>query len=92
MALTDKEIEILTQEIEDGKIAEKAYGLYIEGFIARSKQRIFDAFEQLSIENVEQLHKLKLMQYAVSALEQEIKDDIFTKDMAEKTLMENEEN
>ena len=78
--------EILEKNIERGSNAEKAYNLYVKDFIAQAKSNIHTAFEDLSMEDVAGLHKLKIMHSGILALEQSILLDIETRDLASRQL------
>jgi len=84
--MIEEHLEIIERDIEYGKKASTAYDLYIRDFIADARNRIFEAFEELSITDAEGLLQLKLMQSSIKALEDSVLRDIESKKLAEKQL------
>lgn len=83
--------DILQRNIREGDNAQKAYDLYNKAFIERSKARIFEAIEALSLEDDRGLLKLKLMLHGVKSLEDSILSEIESRDFALKQIKEDKE-
>ena len=86
LAMDDQVLDILSNDIEQGTKAKKAYDLYNKDFIEDSYANIHTAFDNLVLTDTEGLQTLKMMQSAVQALEQRILLDIESKDLASKQL------
>lgn len=88
----ESESDILHRNIHDGDIAQKAYDMYNKAFIERSKNRIFEAIEAISLDDDKGLLKLKLMLHGIKALEDNMLSEIESRDLALKQVKEDKED
>jgi len=84
--MNEQTLEILEKNIEQGRKAKAAYDMYIREFIEDSYQSIHETFDSLSIADTEGLKTLKLMQSAVRALDERIRNDIESSNLANAQL------
>ena len=79
-------IEVLERDIDLADKADRAYNLYCRKFIAQSKDKVHAAFDGLSIDDVDSLKRLKMMQSVITSLETNILADIDAGKIARKQM------
>ena len=88
--MIDGELDKLENEQIQGNKAKHAYDGFIKPFIEEKKQVLFEAFQDISVTELEQLTEIKRMLNTLEALDIEIKSIIETGDLASKMINKKE--
>lgn len=75
----------LAKELRKGRLAKMAYDSYLREYLEDSKQAVFDSFE-LADSEADNLVQLKYCLEAIKSLENTVKQDIISGELAEKQL------
>lgn len=89
--MTEAELEKLKSEQARGSDAERTLNRFIKPFIEEKRLVLFEAFQEVSVTEIEKLLEIKRQLLVVNALEQEMQSIIDTGRMATKTLTTAEE-
>jgi len=73
-------------EVALGKKAENAYSIFIEGFLKKKREELYDSFCNASMEKPEVILEAKRLALALNIIEEEIKTLINTGNLAAKSL------
>lgn len=84
--MTEEQLAALREEQRLGVKAKSAYGLYVKQFVEESKEVLFEAFQEISITNPEQLLEVKRQLMAIEALDSKINVAIEAGKLASKQL------
>ena len=89
--MNDDQIAHLELERDKGQRAKHAFNNFIQPFVEEKRLVLFEAFQEVSVSNKDDLLEIKRQLMAINALETEIQTIIETGIMAEKALVAEQE-
>ena len=84
--MLDPEQAKLESEVAKGDEYQRVFQLYVCPFIEAKRQLLFEAFQEVSVSNVEQLKDIKLQLTAINSLEAHFQEFMNTGKLAKKQL------
>lgn len=84
--MLDPEQAKLESEVAKGDEYQRVFQSYVGPFIEAKRQLLFEAFQEVSVSNVEQLKDIKLQLTAINSLEAHFKEFMNTGKLAKKQL------
>ena len=80
----------IEEELQFGRVAQKAYDTFIKGFIAKKRDTLYDNFLSAGIDQVAELQEVKRIMSVLDTMEDDIMTIINTGKMATKMKEDNE--